>query len=67
MGTLAILLAWAVGAVVAVTGVMHALIFVLRPLLVWLLPDDMFGPDGMYVDTKSGEGILDSRWNGRWV
>ena len=62
MGTIALLLAWGIGALIGAAGAMHALVLALRPLLVRLLPDDMFGPDGMYIDTAEGQGIFDVTW-----
>ena len=59
MGTISVLLAVATGAVIAFAGAVHALIFALRPLLIRFLPDDMFGPDGLFIDTRHGLGIFD--------
>ncbi|MEZ5713750.1 MAG: hypothetical protein R3D85_00385 [Paracoccaceae bacterium] len=59
MGMISFLLIWLLAPVVVVTGAVHALIFALRPLLVRFLPDDMFGPGGMYIDTAQGLGIFD--------
>lgn len=65
MGTIVFFLAWGLGMLFAASGAIHALVLALRPLLVRLLPDDMFGPNGMYIDTKNGEGIFDIRWTRR--
>ena len=59
MTTIVFALATAVAALFLATGALHALLFALRPVLVRLLPDDLCGPDGMYIDTTHGRGILD--------
>ncbi len=61
MGMVSFLLVGMLAPVVVATGAAHALIFALRPLLVRFLPDDLFGPGGLYIDTAAGQGIFDRR------
>jgi hypothetical protein len=62
MTTIISALAATVAALLLATGALHALLFALRPVLVRLMPDDLCGPDGMYIDTAHGRGILDFDW-----
>ncbi len=56
MAFIATLCATFLGAVLCVPMLLGV---TLRPLLVWLLPDEICGPDGWYIDTRNRTGILD--------